>query len=317
LADDIDFLHIPPRPKNWEELFAITGGLHDIPMEEIVLGHPIHEYEFDSKDMRPCGRKKCERPHAHGWLVALTRGRFVHIGQDCAAKYAAGATIWNQKVSAYRGREESRIRKLAFVQVRLEAQEKQYWLDNTPAIDLAIALYRSFCDQAQGPLLREIERRAERGQSVIEREVTLTEAQRELRRAALEAGRTSDEPRAYVAEVETKTVAYINGLECFHPKNSPPILKRELQQLVTTLLSWAPAEDDRDAIRSMQRAMRELAPLGNRLNTSLIAMERFFSDSNLKSLMLLPVVRAQGIVSVVRAGTTVTISRRAHWGRAA
>ncbi|WP_123648884.1 hypothetical protein [Lysobacter enzymogenes] len=317
MTDDIDFLHIPPKPRNWGELFAITGGLQGTPIEEIVLGHPIHEYEFDSKDMRPCGRKNCERLHAHGWLVALTNGRFVHIGQDCASKYTAGAHVWNQKVSAYRGREEARIRKQAFVQIRLEAQEKQYWLDNTPAIDLAIALHRSFCDQANGPLLHEVEQRAERGRSVIEREFRLTEVERELRRAALEAGRTSDEPRAYVAQVETRTVASLIGLECFHPKNTPFVLKQELQQLVTTLLSWQPADDDRDAIRSMQRAKRDLAPLSNRLNTSLIAVEKFFTEANFKSLMNLTVVRAQGIISIERSGTIVRISRRAHWGRVA
>ncbi|MFL9582233.1 hypothetical protein [Stenotrophomonas sp. AB1(2024)] len=314
-----EFGRRPPRPKNWNELYAITEGLRDIPIEEIVQGHPIHEYEFDSKDMRPCGRKKCERLHAHGWIVGLVGGRYINIGQDCAARYTnGGPDIWGAKVSAYRVREAERIRKEAFVQVRLEAQAKQYWLDNTPEIAQAIAVHKSFCDEAKGPLLTAIERMAEKGKPAIECDFMLSADERAMRLAALQAGRAPGEPAPYVPHAETRVIATLSGLECFRLGGGPEALRNQLQQLVATLLTWQPKDDDQHATRSMQRATRDLAPLCNRLNTSLVAVKRFFSDANMKNLMMLPVVRPQGIISIERSGGGgVRISRRAHWGKAA
>lgn len=314
-----EFRPRPPKPKNWEELYAITDHLRDIPIEEIVQGHPIHEYEFDSKDMRPCGRKSCERPHAHGWLVALRDGRYVNIGQDCAARYTnGGPDVWGAKVSAYRDREAARIRKEAFVHVRLEAQAKQYWLDNTPEIVRAIALHRSFCNEAKGPLLTAIHKMAEKGKAVIERDFVLSADERAMRLAALQAGRAPGEPAPYVPHAETRVIATLSGLECFRLGGGPEALRNQLQQLVTTLLTWQPRDDDQHAIRSMQRATRDLAPLSNRLNTCIVAVEKFFSDANMKNLMMLPVVRPQGIISIERSEDGgVRISRRPNWGKAA
>lgn len=312
-----DFGPVPPRPKSWEDVFMITKELRGIPIEEIERGRVDWEYHFDSKDMRRCGRKGCEKKHAHGWIVALSGQRFVHIGNDCAMKYAH-AGLWSSRVNTYRERVNAEARTAALLKVRDDAQRKQYWLDNTPEIDAAIALHESFVREARGSLLNEIERRAERGQADIERDKRLSEDELQLRRAMLSGARVEGEPGPYVAAVEKIVVGTIEGLECFRPQGGPRELEAQLQRLVTTLLTWSPAEDDRDAQRSLVRATRDLAPLSNRLNSSLVAIRKFFSESNLKTLMLLDVIRSQGITSIKLDGDAgVTITRHPHWQRAA
>jgi len=299
-------------------VFAITCGLKNIPIDEIVRGRVDWGYHFDSKDMRPCGRQSCEQKHAHGWLVALPGRRFVHIGHDCAQKYAlADANLWSANVSNYRERVRAEARTAALIDARDKAQRKQYWLDNTPEIEGKIALHESFLRQASGPLLDEIEKRAERGLSVIERDRRLTEDELQMRRAMLSGARVDGEPGPYVAAVEKVVVGAIEGLECFRPQGSPRVLQSQLQRLVQTLLAWSPAEGDLAAQRSLVRATGELAPLSNRLNSSLVAVDRFFSESNLKTLMLLDVIRSQGITSMEIVQSAVIVKRLPHWQRAA
>lgn len=313
-----DFAPIPPRPKCWDELFAITRGLKGVPIEEIVRGRVDWQYQFDAKDMRPCGRQGCEQKHAHGWLVALPGLRFVHIGHDCAQKYAlADASLWSSNVNSYRERVRAEARTAALIDARDKAQRKQYWLDNTPRIEVAIALHESFVRQARGPLLDEIQRRAERGLSMIERDRRLSEDEQQLRRTMLSGARVEGEPGPYVAAAEKVIVGNIEGLGCFRPQGSPRELKSQLQRLVNTLLAWSPAEDDRAAQRSLVRATSELGPLSNRLNSSLVAVDRFFGEPNLKTLLLLDVVRSQGITSIEFEESAVVIKRLPHWQRAA
>ncbi|HVI60427.1 MAG TPA: hypothetical protein VM619_16355 [Luteimonas sp.] len=314
-----DFAPVPPRPKSWDDVFAITNELREVPIEEIVRGRVDWEYDFDAKDMRPCGRKGCEQKHAHGWLVALPGRRFVHIGNDCAQKYAlADASLWSANVNNYRERVRAEARTAALIEARDKAQRKQYWLDNTPGIDAAIALHESFIRQASGPLLDEIEKRAERGLSVIERDRRLSEDELQMRRTMLSGARAEGEPGPYVAAVEKIAVGDIEGLDCFRPQGSPRELQSQLQRLVNALLAWSPAEGDLAAQRSLVRATGELAPLSNRLNSSLVAVDRFFSGPNLKTLMLLDVVRSQGITSIKLDGNfAVVIKRLPHWRRAA
>ena len=319
MAENDDFGPLAPRPKNWNEVFAITGELRDISIEEIDRGRVDWEYDFDSKDMRPCGRKSCEQKHKHGWLVALKGQRFVHIGNDCAVKYAH-VDQWKSNVGTYLARVAAESRTTALLETRDEAQRKQFWLDNTPEIKAAIALHDSFAQQAHGPLLTELERRADRGITSIERDVKLSGEELEARRSMNSGNIRADGTTvtSYVASVEKRVVGEIAGLDCFRPSGNPKELHRHLQRLVSTLLSWSPAEDDQDAARSLVRATRDLAPLSNQLNSSLVSTARFFSEVNLRTLMKLPTVQSQGIVSIERiAPETIRIERRVHWGKAA
>lgn len=312
-----DFAPVPPRPKGWDDLFEITHGLHGIPIEEIERGRVDYEYTFSSNDLRPCGRLGCEQKHCHGWLVALAGGRFVNIGNDCALKYAQ-AGLWSSSIRNYREQEASRARAVALVEVREQAQGKQYWLDNSPEVDRAIALLQSFSVQARGGLLKELERRAERGHVDIESERRLTDDEVQLRRAMLAGRRTEDEPMPYLPTVERVVVGRIEGLECVKGNGNPERLRMDLQRLVETLLKWSPAQKDRSAQRALLQATRDLAPLSNRLNSSIVAAGRFFTESNLETLMRLEIIRSQGIQSIKLDGVGgVIISRLPHWRQAA
>lgn len=319
MRDKDDFGPLAPRPKNWSDVFEITKGLKDISIGEIERGRVDWEYHFDAGDMRPCGRKSCERKHAHGWLVAISGERFVHIGNDCAERYAQ-IELWRSNVGIYRARVAAESRAKALVEARAAAQLKQYWLDNDPGIRPAIALHDSFAYQARGPLLTELERRAERGESKIERDVNLSEDELEARRAMSSGIVRGDGTTTsiYIASVEKRVVGELVGLDCLRPSGNPKELHRQLQRLVTSLLTWPLSEENDEAAKALVRATRDVAPLSNRLSGSLVSTNRFFSESNLKTLMSLPVVRSQGIVSIEREGPeTMSIARRADWGKAA
>jgi len=316
MSDDRDFAPRPVRPKSWDDIFGITQNLKGVPILEIEMGRLDWEYMLSSSDQRPCGRAGCEQKHAHGWLVALSGQRFVHIGNDCAKKYSP--EIWDGKVKDYRERRNVEARAEALVHVRGEAQRKQYWLDNSPELDAAIALHDSFAAAARGALLSEIERRAERGLPVIERDVRLTVEERENRIAMLSAPLSEGEPAPYVPAVERIKVAELSGLLCFRPLQTPKDLRRSIQTLVQTLLTWTPKEGDKNADRAMSNAMRELAPLSNQLNSSVVATRLFFSESNLQALMQLEVIAGQGIRAITRDGpNSIRIERRAYWNNKA
>jgi len=314
---DNEFGPLAGRPKNWADVLAITQGVTGISIAVIEQGRLDWEYNFGSADMRPCGRDGCEQDHGHGWVVAIAGKSYVNIGNDCAHRYAHAET-WQKKLTVYRGRERADARAQAIVMAREAAQQKLYWLDTTPEIEQAISLHDSFASQAQGPLYLEIEKRAEKGLTRIEREVTLSDEERSARQVMLAGFRAEDKPAPYVAATEHQLVAEIGGLECFRRSRSPKHLRSRLQQLVKTLLTSLPADEDGAATRSLMEATRELAPLSNQLNTSLKATHAFFSDSNLRKLMHLGVIKRQGIVAIVRNGPDqVQITRRAHWNRSA
>src|SRR5690348_8441957 len=120
---------LPPKPQSWDDVFKITGGLHGVPIKEIEAGLLLWEYELSPKDRRHCGREGCKQIHAHGWLVDLNGGRFVHVGKDCANKYANRET-WQAKVGDYYERIRRAAQDRAFCEAREQAQSIIHWLDN-------------------------------------------------------------------------------------------------------------------------------------------------------------------------------------------
>jgi hypothetical protein len=319
MPDDSDELGPrQPRPCSWDEVFAITGGLKDVSIEEIERGRADWNYHFSSKDMRPCGRKGCETLHCNGWVVAIKGRRYVNIGSDCAKLYA-NVDLWDRSLREYRSRQVADAQAAALVRVREQAQEKQYWLDNAAEVERAIWLYESFVAAASGPLLRELERRADKMQTSIERDFKLTEDEIETRRVQLAGSKFYDEPGPYVAPIERRSIGELVGLHCFRWGRAPRLMRNSLQSLVTTLLSWSPKPSDKNAELATLRAMRDLGPYSNDLNESVVATQQFFSDANLRTLMKLDVARSQGMLSVEldESQRTVRIVRKAHWDRAA
>lgn len=318
MSEDNEFGPIRQQPKNWDEVFAITNGLKDIPIEEIERGRHDWEYHFPSNDMRSCGRIGCEQLHAHGWVVALQGRRYVNIGNCCFRKYA-NPDLFSEGGKAHRERRQAEARVAALLNVRDEAQQKLHWLDdNAPEIERAIILYDSFIAAANGPLLREIERRAERMDTRVMRDVKLTDTDIEIRREMLRGDRPEGEPGPFVPRFEAKHLGDISGMVCFRPGRDPKSLRQRLQLLAITLLTWAPKNQDKDARRAMSKAMREFGPYTTDLNQSILAIQQFFSEENLRIVMLLKVVQSQGIVSIELDATgRVQITRQPHWHRAA
>jgi hypothetical protein len=166
--------------------------------------------------------------------------------------------------------------------------------------------------------LREVEKRAEKSNTRIERDVRLTEAEREARLAMASAGLAKGEPTPYVAAIERVHVGDITGLQCFRPLRDPRSLRLRLQNLVDTLLKWSPAANETNANRSLVQATQDLVPFSNDLNESIVATQRFYSDANMRALLKLDVARAQGILAIEREGQdNVRIVRKPHWGKAA
>ncbi len=317
MTESVGFARLPPKPKNWEEVFAITGGLDDIPISLIERGRLDHNYQFDSKDLRPCGRQGCKQKHANGWIVAIEGQRFVHIGNDCAQKYA-NPDIWDQRLGEYKARVEKDARDQALVQARDEAQRKLHWLDSDDVLDEMISLFESFSVEAKGPLLDEIEQRAEKNRTKIEIEVRLSQEQRDLQRVmALGAQFDVEGNGPYASASDLVTVAELAGLTCFKNGKSPRYLKLQLLRHADVLLKWFPPAGDRDGVRALMRSTRELGPAGNGLNESKVAAQKFFSQDNLQALMKLEVIRKQGITSIERVGNRIRIVRLPHWQRAA
>lgn len=206
MSDDSDSLGPRrPRPINWDEVLTITGGLKDVPIEEIERGRPDWHYEFSATDMRACGRKGCETKHADGWVVAISGGRYVNIGHDCAQKYAK-VDLWQDSLRAYRSRQLADAQSAAFVHVREQAQTKQHWLDNAPEVERAIWLYESFLVAAKGPLLKEIEQRADKMRTTVERDFKLTDEEIATRRVQLSGAKVEGEPGPYVAPIERRPI---------------------------------------------------------------------------------------------------------------
>lgn len=314
---DDEFGPLRPQPKSWEDVHEMTGGLKDVPIEEIERGRHDWEYHFSSADMRKCGRLGCEQEHAHGWIVALRGRRYVNIGNCCFRKYAR-PDLFSSGAVAHRERRQEEARVSALLTVVDEAQRKLHWIDNAPEISLAIARIESFSAAATGPFLREIERRAEKMETRVTREVRLTDEQMEVRQEMQRGARASNEPGPFVSRFETQDVGHLTGLSCFRMGRDPKTLRNRLQTLARTLLSWKPKAEDKDARRAMSKAMREFGPYTNDLIQSVRATEQFFSESNLRIIKQLPVVRSQGIASIeFDDGGAVRITRLPHWNKAA
>ena len=155
------YVPLPPKPTCWDDVYAITKNLHDVPIEEIEKGQAIWDYHFSSSDMRHCGRKGCPQVHGYGWIVALKDGRFVHVGHDCAEKYA-NVDLWKTQVAVYNERVRRDAQNTAICNARDRAQTILFWLDNNEQMRAAADLFASFSSGARGPLLDDLRRRAEK-----------------------------------------------------------------------------------------------------------------------------------------------------------
>lgn len=317
MTDPGSFGPLHPKPKNWDEVFSITACLKGVPISSIEHGRVDWEYDFGGGDMRPCGRQGCEQQHGHGWLVALRGGTYVHVGNDCAKKYA-NPHLWGSSVGAYQDRIDRDYRNQALLDARNKAQEKLYQIDNWPELNRAIALHASFAREAKGPLLTEIIDRAEKRRSQIEREFKLTEEEIAMRRAMIAVSSPDGRPAPYISTFERRPVGDIAGLGCFRLSKTPARLRESLQRLAETVVKWTPGECDAADAKQLSRSAGNLIPYANDLAESVRLTEVFFGQKNLQTLMKLEIIRRQGIINIEKIGLTeVKVVRHERWGRAA
>jgi hypothetical protein len=295
-------------------VLQIVAGKRDVSIEQIQAGRIVRKYDF--KDWGACGRAGCRREHGFGYIVALLGGGFINIGHDCADKYA-DAEKWAKMLSDFDATTLREAHEVAIAQALNAAQLKQHWLDNDAkqVIEDAIALHASFCRDAGPVLLREIEKRAEKGRSLIEYEHRLTPEEHEVRRIAAQ---RIDQPEVSVPWTEMRPLGDLKGLLCFRPGRTPSETSVRLQRLVTVLIEWVRREGE-DTKLLMQQT-RELGPMTRDLEDSLRATRDFFSPGNLETLMRLPAIKSQGIITIERVGPgEVRVVRRpgSGWNKSA
>lgn len=292
--DSSGFDPLPPRPTNWAEVFAITGSRVDVPIELIERGQRAWEYTFGSKDMRGCGRKSCPQEHGWGWIVALPGGGFTNIGHDCADRYA-NKDLWQASLKVYRARLNREARHQAIAAAREAAQQVFFYLERSDTLTEANALYESFVEVAPGPLLNEIIKRADRGETRVEVEHYFTESEREIRRAQLDGDRPEGAPSVRVPHMELRTLGDLVGLRAFKGGRSPKEIGIRVGRLAESLLRRDPSEDDVDGRKALDEDRSALQDLQRSLVTMVTESMRFFSEANLKLLVRLPLAKRLGI----------------------
>lgn len=311
-----DLAPVPPRPANWTELFAITGGLMDIPIEVIERGRADHPYHFSSTELKKCGRRGCERRHCNGFLVAISGRRFVHIGHCCARRYVTDPDRWNANLRAMRRRAHEEAQAEAMVLASREAQRTLHWMDNDPTIDSAIRALESFLQQAGGPIRAELEKRAEKGRVQVEIHRRLSAEERDAKRVMV-AGHESDNKPIWVDAFEPVIVGELVGIQCLRPRRGPRELKGILETMIWTLLKWDPTAPGALDVKAVQQAVRELGTCTRDLKESIRNVEKFLTPRNLELICRLDVSRSQGVRSIHRKEDSLEIVRSPHWGNAA
>jgi hypothetical protein len=153
----------------------------------------------------------------------------------------------------------------------------------------------------------------------VEREVKLSEAEREVRRAMLLGGQVDKTDNdVHVPIFETRRVGQLAGLDIFRPLRDPRSLAERLEKLIRTLL--IESEDplaSQALIKSMQKSMRDFGLYSRDVETSIEAAGSFFSRANLDVLMQAPLVRSQGVLRIEIDGDEIRFIRRPHWTKAA
>lgn len=303
---------LPPRFKSWEDVFAVTNGLRDVPIEEIEAGQLVWPYDFTSKDMRPCGRDGCKQVHGYGWVVALRDGRFVHIGNDCAQKYA-NAVVWQAQMNAHSERVRKEVQERSFAMARDQAQADLHWLDNDSELPLAKKLYASLVAELRGPLLDNLRKRAEKGDAVITKERRLTDeeirSRRESQTVIREDG-TTFTPQ--ISPFEDVPLGRLRGINCF--KDGIGELVRDLERSSSLLLQKSHGEMSKEEVKDMTMVAGNAKNIKRKLERSVGDLFSFLVDENLRLLAHSPLANQQGVLSIAVDNDRVVVTRKAHWG---
>lgn len=284
--------------------------MRDVSIEEIEQGRADWEYHFKSSDMRPCGRQGCKQEHGHGWVIALRDGRYVHIGNDCATKYA-DPELWKAQTTAYNDRVRAEAQAEALARARDKAQRILWWLDNNQALGDAAKLYCSFQREAYGPLLTDLQERAKKGDSEVRHEVRLSSTEIQRRRDAstqVRSDGTTFTPQ--VSATEFIRTGALRGVGCF--KQHIVGLTRSLEKDSMHLLRSSHGAMTKRELDLAREVMNRIGITQRRVERVASDISLFFSDSNLKMLLSTPVAMKLGLEQVsVESGEVVLLHRLA------
>lgn len=310
-----DFGPIPRRPLSWADIFAITGDLHDVSIQEIELGRVDWEYDFTASNMRHCGRSGCKQVHGHGWVVALRGGRYVHVGNDCARKYA-NASLWDAKITVYKARVQTEAQAEALILAREKAQSILWWLDNFIELSAAAKLFRSFQRVASGPLIADLKRRAEKGDFEVRHEVRLSAAEVQRRRDGSSFVRPDGSTYTpHVPVTEFIRLGVLRGVGCFQKDVTD--LARSLEIDAMFLLRSAHGAMEKQELDRVRSVMNRIGNSQRMVERAISDISMFFTETNLAVLLKSPVARSQGIIGIDVIRGEVVVTRRANWGKAA
>lgn len=303
----------PPRPLSWADVYAITGELHGVSIRDIEQGDLVWPYDFTSADMRPCGREGCRQIHGHGWIVALKDGRYVHIGNDCARKYA-NAELWSERLDTYNERVRKEAQDRAYCEAHGRAQSVLYWLDNNDQLPVSKRLFVSVVDGLRGPLLDDLRKRAERGDAEVTKERRLTAAEISDRRQAqtiIRLDGTTYTPS--VAPVETVKIGRLRGLGCF--SNDICDLLRLLERDAMFLLKRSHGEMSKNELDDMRRISNEIGNAKRRLERAIDDLRLFLDDANMRLLTSTELARSQGVLGIHVEHGQLFVTKRSHWDK--
>jgi hypothetical protein len=308
---EINCVPLPPKPKSWDEVYAITKNLHDVPIEEIEKGQAIWDYDFTSSDMRHCGRKGCKQVHGHGWIVDLKDGRFVHVGKDCAKNYA-NADLWQAQVAVYNERVRREAQNTAICNARDRAQTLFYWLDNNEQMRVAATLFSSFSSQARGPLLDDLRKRAEKDDVAVRKEVRLSIEEIERRREMATVIRPDG--TTFIPQVPTSeflSLGRLRGIGCF--KYDIGDLARTVEKNASILLTSSHGEMTKQYLDELSRVASAMGNAKRHIERATNDVSLFLQSDNLVLLAKTDAALRQGIVSITVDGDRVVFTRKDHW----
>lgn len=310
-----DFGPIPRRPLSWADVYAITGELHGVSIQEIESGRVDWEYDFTASNMRHCGRSGCKQVHGHGWVVALRGRRYVHVGNDCARKYV-NASLWDAKVTVYKARVQSEARAEALILAREKAQSILWWLDNFIELLAAAKLFRSFQRGASGPLMADLQRRAEKRDFEVRHEIRLSADEVQRRRDGSSFVRPDGSTYTpHVPVTEFIRLGVLRGVGCFQKDITD--LARSVESDAMFLLRTAHGAMEKQELDRTRSVMNRIGNSQRTLERVVSDISMFFSEANLALLLKCPVSRGQGVVAIEIAAGEVVVTRRPDWGKRA
>ena len=302
----------PPRPRTWDDVYAITNRLHGVSIKDIEEGRLLWPYEFSSSDMRPCGREGCKQLHGHGWIVSLKDSRYVHIGKDCAKTYA-NPDLWKANIGVYKERVRREAQERALCEARVQAQAILFWLDNEVDLPLARQLFDSLLTGLRGPLLDDLRKRAEKGNIDVTREHRLSGAEVESRRQAqtiVKDDGTTFTP--HVPPIEIITIGRLRGIGCF--RNEITDLLRYLERDAFLLLRNSHEDMSKSDLDEMSRLAIEARNNKRKLEKSLSDLLLFLEPANLALFASTQLAKQQGVLGFSVQGRTIEVSKKAYWG---